>query len=188
MNVQAPIPRPATYQDVIDAPENMVAEIIDGVLHTQPRPAPKHAVAYSVLGSELNGPFQGSKGGPGGWWIIDEPELHLDDHVLVPDIAGWWRERMPTLPETAYFDLAPDWVCEILSPSTRRLDLFGKRPIYGAQGVSHLWFVDPIARGLEAFELRNGEWVLIATLSDDADVTVAPFDAVTFSLGGLWGE
>ena len=179
-------PRRATYQDVLDAPAHRVAEIVDGTLYTHPRPAPPHAVASSYLGDELVGPFGKGRGGPGGWWIIDEPELHLGEDILVPDLAGWRRERMAQLPDTAYFALAPDWVCEVLSASTRRLDLHGKRPVYAREAVRHLWLVDPTDRTLEAFELRDGEWVLIASAKDDDPVGVPPFDAVTFSLGDLW--
>ena len=153
----------ATYQDVLDAPPHRVAEIIDGVLHTNPRPAMRHARASSSLGVKIGGPFDHDAGGPGGWWIIDEPELHLGDDILVPDLAGWRRERMPDFPDAAYSTLAPDWVCEVLSPSTRKLDLHGKRPIYARERVGHLWLVDPVDRTLEAFELREGEWVLIGT-------------------------
>ena len=179
-------PRRATYQDVLDAPVHRVAEIVDGTLYTHPRPAPPHAVASSYLGDELVGPFGKGRGGPGGWWIIDEPELHLGEDIVVPDLAGWRRERMAQLPDTAYFALAPDWVCEVLSASTRRLDLHGKRPVYAREAVRHLWLVDPTDRTLEAFELRDGEWVLIASAKDDDPVGVPPFDAVTFSLGDLW--
>jgi len=189
MNVQTPIAKPrATYQDVLDAPEHMVAEVIDGTLHTQPRPAARHVLTASTLGIELGGAFQRGRGGPGGWWIADEPELHFGEQIMVPDLAGWRRERMPEFPDTAYFTLTPDWVCEILSPSTRRIDLYKKRPIYAEQGVRHLWFIDPVARGLEAFELRDGEWVLIATMDGTGDVAVAPFDAIAFPLAALWGE
>ena len=178
--------RRATYQDVLDAPAHQVAEIVGGTLYTHPRPAPPHAVATSYLGIELGAPFGKGRGGPGGWWIIDEPELHLEEDVLVPDLAGWRRERMPDLPNTAYFTLAPDWVCEVLSASTRRLDLHGKRPVYARECVAHLWLVDPTDRTLEAFELRKGEWVLIGTAKDDEPVNIRPFDAITFSLGDLW--
>ena len=124
----------ATYQDVLDAPAHRVAEIIDGVLYTQPRPASPHALATSSLGSDLAAPFQFGRGGPGGWWIIDEPELHLGEDILVPDLAGWRRERMPAYPDVAYFTLPPDRVCEVLSASTRRIDLHGKRPIRAGGG------------------------------------------------------
>ena len=179
-------PRRATYQDVLDAPVHRVAEIVDGTLYTHPRPAPPHARASSALGGKIGNPFDYDAGGPGGWWIIDEPELHLGEDIVVPDLAGWRRERMAQLPDTAYFALAPDWVCEVLSASTRRLDLHGKRPVYAREAVRHLWLVDPTDRTLEAFELRDGEWVLIASAKDDDPVGVPPFDAVTFSLGDLW--
>ena len=176
----------ATYQDVLEVPEHVVAEIISGTLYTQPRPAMPHARAKSAIGAELGGPFDQGRGGPGGWWIIDEPELHLGEDILVPDLAGWKRETMPEFPDAAYCTVAPDWVCEVLSSSTRRIDLHEKRPIYARENVRHLWFVDPSARDLEAFELRNGEWVLIATAKDDDPVSVPPFDAITFNLGDLW--
>ena len=176
----------ATYQDVLDAPAHQVAEIINGTLHTHPRPAPTHGEASSNLGFELGPPFGRGRGGPGGWRIHFEPELHLGDEILVPDLAGWRRERMPELPDTAYFTLAPDWACEVLSASTRRVDLQEKRPAYAREGVAYLWLVDPADRTLEAFELRDGEWVLIACAKDDDPVSVRPFDAITFSLGDLW--
>ena len=176
----------ATYQDVLDAPAHRVAEIVDGTLHTHPRPAALHVHASSVLGRRIGNPYGDGLDGPGGWWILDEPELHLGEDVLVPDLAGWHRERMPALPDTAYFTLAPDWVCEVLSASTRKHDLCGKRPIYAREGVAHLWLVDPVDRTLEAFELRDGQWVLIATAADDDPVSVRPFDAITFNLGDLW--
>ena len=179
-------PRRATYQDVLDAPAHLVAEIINGTLHTHPRPASRHALATSNLGDELVSPFGKGRGGPGGWWIIDEPELHFDDEIVVPDLAGWRRERMPEYPDTAYFTLAPDWVCEALSASTRKVDLHEKRPIYALAGVPHLWLVDPIDRTLEAFELHDGQWLLIASAKDDEPVSIRPFDAITFNLGELW--
>ena len=192
MNTQHPIAVPhrprATYQDVLDAPPNMVAEVINGTLHTQPRPAMRHARASSGMGGELFGPFDRGRGGPGGWWIIDEPELHFDEDIMVPDLAGWRRETMPVYPDAPYCTTAPDWVCEVLSPSTRRIDLGGKRDIYAREGVGHLWFVDPEARTLEAFELRDGQWGLLATLADDAPVSLPPFDAITFPLDALWPE
>ena len=176
----------ADYQDVLNAPAHTVAEVIDGALHTQPRPAMPHARASSSLGSKIGGPFDYDSGGPGGWWIVDEPELHLSDDILVPDLAGWRRERMPDYPDTAYVVLAPDWVCEVLSPGTRRLDLHEKRPVYAREGVSYLWLVDPTDRTLEAFELHDSKWLLIASAKDDDPVNIRPFDAITFSLADLW--
>ena len=153
---------------------------------TNPRPAAPHALAASALEMDLGPAFQFGRGGPGGWWIIVEPELHLRDDILVPDLAGWRRARMPSYPETAYFTLAPDWVCEVLSPSTRKLDLKAKRPVYAREGVRHLWLVDPAERTLEAFELTAGEWARIATAADNEPVRIAPFEAVSFSLADLW--
>ena len=176
----------ATYQDVLDAPPHMVAEIVDGTLYTHPRPRVFHATASTGLGGFISQTFQFGRGGPGGWWILLEPELHLGDDIVVPDIAGWQRERMPELPNRAYITLSPDWVCEVLSPSTRKLDLGGKREVYARERVSYLWLVDPDARSLEAFALRNTEWVLIDTLFDDALVSLPPFDAITFNLSDLW--
>ena len=160
--------------------------MLAGTLHTQPRPAPPHAFASLSLGDELVSPFQKSRGGPGGWVIIGEPELHLGDDILVPDLGSWRRETMPELPATPYFAVAPDWVCETLSPSTRRIDRAEKMGIYAREGISHLWLVDPDARTLEAFELVGGRWMLLATLAGDSPVSLPPFDAVTFPLGALW--
>jgi Uma2 family endonuclease len=187
MNHPAPRMRaPATYADVLAAPEHMVAQLIDGALHLHPRPAAPHAFAGSTLTGEIGNPFQRGRGGPGGWWILYEPELHLGDQVLVPDLAGWRRERLPAFPREAFFTLAPDWACEILSPSTRRLDLGRKRDLYAEHGVAHLWIVDPEARTLEAFALTGGKWLLLATLDGEATVSQPPFDAIGFPLGELW--
>ena len=178
--------RRATYQDVLDAPPDKVAEVVDGTLYIFDRPAFLHTLASSTLGRYIGTPFHDGRGGPGGWWILNEPELHLGEDIVVPDLAGWRRERMPVYPDTAYFTLAPDWVCEVLSPSTRKLDLGGKSAVYARAGVGYLWFVDPIARSLEANVLRGGKWVAIATLHDDATVSLPPFEAISFSLGDLW--
>ena len=180
--------RQATYQDVLDAPPHKVAEVIAGTLHTHPRPAARHAWASTRLGGRLDGPFNPGAGGPGGWWIIDEPELHLGEDIVVPNLAGWRRETMPEYPDAAYFTVAPDWVCEVLSPSTRQLVVTEKRDLYARERVRHLWFVDPDARMLEAFELREGHWLLLATLVDDAPVSLPPFDAITFLLDALWPD
>lgn len=179
--------RPASYEDLFDLPENLVGEILNGELHTHPRPAPRHARAYSALGYVIGGPFDGAKGGPGGWWILDEPELHLAADILVPDVAGWRRERMPALPETAWFELAPDWICEILSPATSRTDRAIKMPTYARIGMPHLWLVDPDARTLEVYALREERrWLLLATLQENDEVAQPPFEAVSFHLGALW--
>ncbi len=171
---------------MLDAPPHKVAEIIDGKLYTHPRPASPHALAYSRLGSRISTTFDFGEGGPGGWWILDEPELHLGEDIVVPDIAGWRRERMPEFPVAAYFTLVPDWVCEILSPSTRKLDLTKKKAVYAREQVAYHWFVDPDARSLAAYKLRAARWVLIDKLYDDTTVSVPPFEAIEFNLADLW--
>lgn len=181
-----PARKPAIYDDLVALPPNLVGEIVHGVLHAHPRPAPAHARAGSSLGISLGGPFDHGRGGPGGWWIIDEPECHLGAHVLVPDLAGWRRERMPVLPNTAWFGLAPDWVCEILSPGTARLDRVQKMPIYAEAGVDHLWLVDPELRTLEAYRREGASWLLLGSHADQAVVRVAPFDAIELELGLFW--
>ncbi len=180
--------RQATYQDVLDAPPHKVAEVIAGTLHAHPRPAMRHAWASSRHGGRLDDPFNPGSGELCGWWIVDKPELHLGEDIVVPDLVGWRRETMPEYPDAAYCKIAPDWVCEVLSPCTRQLNLGEKRDLYAREGVRHLWFVDPDARTLEAFELQNGQWLLLATPVDDAPVSLPPFDAITFPLDALWPE
>jgi Uma2 family endonuclease len=181
-----PLARPATYQDVIDAPPHLVAEVIHGVLHLNPRPASPHAVASSALGEELGPPFKRGKGGPGGWVILDEPELHLQQEILVPDLAGWRVERMPQISDMPYFTLAPDWVCEVISPSTAKYDRTDKLIIYAREGVRWAWLVDPLQRTLEAFRQNEGRWVRLGAWRDDARLRAEPFDAIELELGVLW--
>jgi Uma2 family endonuclease len=176
----------ATYEDVLNAPENKVAEILDGELYLSPRPAPKHAVGASALMGLLWGPFGQGRGGPGGWWILSEPELHLGEHVVVPDLAGWRRERMPAIPEDAFFSLAPDWICEVLSPSTESIDRALKLRIYAEAGVAHAWLVDPIQKTLEALRLQDGAWVIAEVRRGDEVVRVQPFAALELELSLLW--
>lgn len=181
-----PKPRPAIYADIEALPENMVGEILFGALHAHPRPTPRHANATSVLGHEVMGPFQFGRGGPGGWLFLDEPELHLGEHVVVPDIAGWRRERMPRLPTTAYIETPPDWVCEVLSPSTRMIDRTDKLAIYASFDVGHAWYVDPDARTLEVLTLTGGKWLIAAAFKDADTVQAPPFEAHSFALDVLW--
>jgi len=180
--------RTATYEDIRTLPSHVVGELLAGELVVQPRPAGPRAIASSAAGGTLIPPFQFGDGGPGGWWIIDEPELHLEADVLVPDLAGWKRDRMPAPPTGAFFDLAPDWVCEVISPSTARVDRVIKMAIYARHGVSHAWLLDPLARTLEVFGLESGRWVMLSAHGDDAIVRAAPFDAVAIDLLRLWGE
>jgi Uma2 family endonuclease len=176
----------ATYADLLALPENVIGEIVDGELIASPRPAAPHARASSVLGGDLGPPFDRGRGGPGGWWIVFEPEIHLGRQVLVPDLAGWRRERMPAFPTAAFFTLAPDWVCEVLSPSTQRLDRVRKLAIYLEEGVTWAWLVDPLSRTLEVFESRGNRWTLAGAFEGDAVVRAVPFDAVEIEIGGWW--
>lgn len=179
-------PRPATYADLVALPDNRVGEIIHGVLHSHPRPTPRHGRAAIRLGYEISGPFDYGRGGPGGWIFIVEPELHLGPHVVVPDIAGWKTERLTPFPTTAYVETPPDWLCEVLSPSTQALDRTEKLAVYAEYGVGHCWYVDPIARTLEVFALTSGKWLLAAAFKDADPITAPPFEAHTFPLDVLW--
>ncbi|PTL78309.1 Uma2 family endonuclease [Vitiosangium sp. GDMCC 1.1324] len=180
--------RPASYADLQALPENVVGEIIAGELHVSPRPAAPHTVAASRLGGELMGPFDRGRGGPGGWILLDEPELHLGEDVLVPDLGGWRRERMPRPPRTVAFSLAPDWVCEVLSSSTAALDRAAKLPVYAREGVRHVWLLDPEARTLEVFRLEGARYTLLITHAGMAHVCAEPFEAFALELAFLWGE
>jgi Uma2 family endonuclease len=181
-----PFDRPATYEDLAKVSDIMVAEIVDNELHASPRPAPRHATGASSLGMLIGSPYHHGRGGPGGWWILDEPELHLRRDVLVPDLAGWRRSRMPSLPETAYFALVPDWICEVLSPSTASLDRVKKLTIYAREEVSHAWLIDPDARTLEVLRLESGRWTILATHAGAEVVRAEPFVDVELELAALW--
>ena len=180
--------QPATYQDILDAPPNKVAELLSGELHVSPRPAVRHSRASSRLGSSL-GPFDGGLGpnDPGGWVILDEPELHLGRDVLVPDLGGWRRERMPEIPDSNAVTLAPDWVCEVASPSTQRADRLLKMPIYRTAGVPWVWIVDPITELVEVFEGDGERWVMAASAVGAGLVRLPPFDALELD-PGRWFE
>lgn len=180
--------RKASYADLEALPEHLVGELIDGELYASPRPASRHAVATIELTHELMGPFGRGQGGPGGWRLLIEPELHLGKDVLVPDIAGWRRERMPQTPDTAAFTLAPDWVCEVLSPSTRNMDRKAKLPVYAREGVRHVWLVDPNARTLEVFRLEGNHYLPMTPHSGQARVRAEPFESLELHLSRLWEE
>ena len=185
-----PARRRATYEDVLAAPPLLVAEVIDGTLYTHPRPAVPHAFATSSLGMDLGSAFQRGRGGPGGWWILDEAELHLGvaPDILVPDIAGWRVERMPQPPTTAFITIPPDWLCEVLSESTRRMDRVQKMRVYARERVPHVWHVDPIAQTLEVFRL-DGETYRLVAMHEAAEIPrVEPFEAIELELTALWGK
>jgi Uma2 family endonuclease len=185
--MNTPATRPASYDDLLDLPDNVIGEIIAGELITHPRPAPRHALAASALGSAIFSRYdRSSPDGPGGWWILDEPECHLGSDIIVPDIAGWRQSTMPELPETAWFEITPDWVCEIISPSTHKHDRSTKRDVYARERIGHYWIVDPVERLIEVFQLVDEHWTLLLTARDDMKASLAPFEAMPFELGRLW--
>jgi hypothetical protein len=180
--------RRATYQDVIDSPEHMIAEIIGGELHLSNRPASPGIAVASALADELGPPFKRGRGGPGGWLILYEPEVHLGDDVVVPDLAGWRRERLPVVPDAAFITTTPDWICEVLSRSTEKTDRAEKLPLYASFGVRHAWLVHPRRRTLEAFRLHEGTWLAIAVHKDADRARIEPFDAIELDLALLWAD
>jgi Uma2 family endonuclease len=180
----------ATYEDLLNAPENMIAELVDGELYTWPRPRVKHVGANSRLGGILIPAFQFGQGGPGGWVIYGEPEIHFSprERVLVPDLAGWRVEHAPD-EDTAYITVPPDWICEIFSPSTARFDRFTKMPIYAKYNVGYAWLIDLDQRFLEAKRLENGRWTDIAIHAGNETVArIEPFDAIEIDLTRIWGR
>jgi Uma2 family endonuclease len=179
----------ATYDDLLAAPRHLVAEIVDGALYTHPRPAVPHARASSALGGQLEGPFDRGRGGPGGWVILDEPELHLgaEPDIVVPDLAGWRRERMPRLPmQDAFIRDAPDWICEVVSPSTQGFDRKEKMDVYARERVPYAWLVDPLAKLLEVWRLEGDKWMRLGTWRGDVLIRAEPFEAIELELGALW--
>lgn len=183
-----PARRRATYEDILAAPEHMIAELLVGELHLQPRPALPHAAASSALSDELGPPFKRGKGGPGGWLILYEPEVHLGGDVLVPDLAGWRRTTMDHVGNQPYVEIRPDWICEILSPSTEKTDRAIKLPIYAREQVGHAWLVNPLLHTLEVLRLGDGRWINIGTYRDDEVIRAEPFDAIELELAVLWAD
>ena len=181
-----PAKKVATYEDLFSLPPHVVGEIVGGELHVSPRPAARHSHAASRLGGSLDGPFDRGRGGPGGWILLDEPQLHLGADILVPDLAGWRRERLPVVPDVAFFTLAPDSICEVLSPSTASFDRKDKLPVYAREKVAQAWLVDPALKLLEVYKLLDGRWTLISTHANADRVRAEPFDAVELELGSLW--
>lgn len=176
----------ATYEDLLQVPDHLVAEILDGELYASPRPALRHAHATTVLSGDIVGPFQHGRGGPGGWWILFEPELHLHDDVVVPDLAGWRRSRLAAIPDAPFLTIAPDWVCEVISPSTEGMDRGKKLTVYARERVSHVWLINPTSETLEVLELTVSRWTVLATHVGAMVVRAEPFEAVDLDLSVLW--
>ena len=159
-------------------------------LVTRVRSTGKHILTASNIGAEYYGPYQKGRAGPGGWWILREPEVHLklNEVVVVPDLVGWRKSRMPHIPDTHKFTVAPDWVCEILSPSTTCVDREIKKPLYAHYGVKFLWIIDPLAVILETFELHGADWQSTGMFKGDSIVCAAPFEEKSVNLTSLIGE
>jgi len=177
-----PLKKGATYDDLCEVPDHLVAEMFDGDLYAFPRPALPHANAASTLLSEIHSSFHRKDG----WVILFEPELHFGRDVLVPDIAGWRRARLPSVPPDAYLTLAPDWICEVLSTSTEAIDRGEKLRIYARESVAHAWLVNPIAHTLEVLALESGRWAEVGEHEGAAKVRAAPFDSIEIDLETLW--
>ncbi|MCP3142367.1 Uma2 family endonuclease [Pyxidicoccus xibeiensis] len=180
--------KPATYEDIDELPVGGVGEIIADELYASPRPAYGHLRVASRLGALLTLPYEMAQGGPGGWWFLDEPELHFRTHVVVPDLAGWRRERVPEPPEaeTPWLTQAPDWVCEVLSPSTMVKDRVRKLPLYHLEGAAHAWVIDPLSRTLEVFRSTDDGWARAGLHEGDGSVFAEPFGDIPLELGLLW--
>ncbi|MDX2052054.1 MAG: Uma2 family endonuclease [Polyangiaceae bacterium] len=188
MPMSEPARRVATYEDVLASPPHVVAEVIGGVLYQHPRPAMPHAAAASVVGEELGPPFKRGRGGPGGWIILDAPEVHLGADIVVPDVGGWRRSTLPILPESAFLDVAPDWVCEVASPPTRALDRGKKLDVYQREGVKHVWFIEPLDQFVEVLELDGSTYRILQRISGDTPARLVPFDAIEFDVAALWAR
>jgi Uma2 family endonuclease len=180
--------RRATYQDVLDTPEHIVAEIVGGELYLFNRPGGPATVAATAITAELGPPFNRGRGGPGGWIILSEPELHLGEDIVAPDLAGWRRDRLPVVPDAAFLTVPPDWICEVLSRSTERFDREDKMPLYSACGVRHAWLVHPRRHTLEVFMLHQGRWVQIETHREAERARISPFEAIELDLAVLWAD
>jgi Uma2 family endonuclease len=187
VRVPQPAGRPATIEDLATLPESVKGEIIDGVLYASPRPRFLHANVELALGSDLRNGYQRGRGGPGGWWILVEPGIEVPGSPeFSPDLAGWRRERLPEPPVDRSITVVPDWVCEILSPSTRSLDQRIKRPFYARIGVAWLWTVDLEARTRSLCQLQDGLWLELAVHGEDEVVRAAPFEELPLALAEWW--
>jgi len=182
--------QPATYEDLCALPEPLVGEILDGELVASPRPTPIHLRAETVLTSLLGPPFDLAIGGPGGWWIVTEPEIHLGQHgqidVVVPDVASWRRSHLPAVPRESHYRTSPDWICEVLSEQSVKRDRVTKLNLYRRHAVPFYWLIDPVARTLEVLRLEGDRWILDGAFAEADAVSAAPFTDITFNLAHLW--
>lgn len=183
-----PARKRATYNDLYSIPENMIGEIINGDLIVSPRPSRKHGYTASIIGNELGPPYNMGRGGPGGWIIIGEPEISFSDNILVPDLAGWRKERFPESEDHNWISVSPDWVCEIVSQRSVRIDRVKKMGIYAQHRVGYYWIVDPTTKTLETLKNEAGRWLILGTYAEDDKVRAEPFQGVEIDLNSLWLE
>ncbi|HEX3763053.1 MAG TPA: Uma2 family endonuclease [Kofleriaceae bacterium] len=187
MSTTKPGPRTPTLADLDALPPGIVGEIIDGVLYTMTKPRMRHQRTTRLIGGTIGAPFDDERDGPDGWWIVTEPGIELPNTPEIsPDVAGWRRTRMPEMPNDEPIRMVPDWVCEILSKSTRRHDLLVKMPYYARVGVAYAWIMDLEARVLTAQRLESGRWVTIGTYSDETEARLEPFDVVPLDVRAWW--
>jgi Uma2 family endonuclease len=181
--------RPATWADLEQVPEGLIGEIIAGELIVTPRPNLPHTAAAADLQGELYGPFRRGVGGPGGWLILPEPRIQFVEDVRVPDLGGWKKERWTDPPrQGGPIKVSPDWICEVISPSTEAEDRTRKMRLYARHEVRHYWLLNPYVRTLEAYRLEAGRWVLIGSHTGPERVRVEPFDAIELDLALFWEE
>ncbi|MDR3568906.1 MAG: Uma2 family endonuclease [Syntrophobacteraceae bacterium] len=180
----------ADYEDLFTIPDNMIGEIVNGKLIATPRPSSRHSHVAAVLSGKLIPPYRlGEGGGPGGWILLYEPEIMLGEHLLVPDLAGWKKERFPRTTQSNWISISPDWVRELLSPGTARYDRIEKMAIYALQGVLHAWLIDPNLKTVEVFELdSSNRWVNRTAFTKKGKIRAAPFEQVEIDLDYLWLE
>lgn len=186
MSQKAKAKKKASYEDLFTIPENMTGEIVDGELIVSPRPSRKNIYAASTLGSELGPAYHTGKTGPGGWVILIEPEVGLGEDILVPDLAGWRRERLSVSEEHNWISVRPDWVCEVISPGSIRTDRVKKMRVYAGHGVPHLWFIDPIGKTLEVYRFQSGNFIVAGIYAENEKVRAEPFPEVEIDLSNLW--
>ncbi len=193
MSDSAKINRPATYDDILALPEGVLGQIIDGVLYTSPRPAGKHAYAATKINSSIDPSFGSrSGGGPGGWVFLFEPQLRLlGKQDVIPDIAGWKIDKLSdeelSVLSGNRIEINPHWVCEIISPSSVRMDKVLKATLYAECAIEHYWLVDPDQKTLEVRRLEKSQWVVVKTFEGTEKVRAEPFEAIEIDLGSFWG-
>ncbi|MDR3569792.1 MAG: Uma2 family endonuclease [Syntrophobacteraceae bacterium] len=176
----------ATYKDLYSIPEDTIGEIIGGELIATPRPAPRHSHVVTILSEELGPPYRRGRSGPGGWIFLYETEIRLGEDTVVPDLAGWRKERFPPQFEHNWIPVSPDWLCEVLSPGSFRSDKVKKMPLYARHGVGYIWLIDPVAMAMDAFRLESGRWSLLGSFTENDKVRVEPFQEIEIDLGDFW--